>query len=106
MFEPCAKHNPGASASLHSNLTTLREQRIGHAGCRTLHNFFMRQLNPSRIDRRSMPVASKRLDLLVFRPQRSAKNPRNGGDRHDSVATRLKFAARPDISGRFSAPYM
>jgi hypothetical protein len=29
MFEPCAKHNPGASASLHWNFATLREQRIG-----------------------------------------------------------------------------
>jgi hypothetical protein len=31
MFEPCAKHNPSASASLHSNFATLGEQRIDDA---------------------------------------------------------------------------
>jgi hypothetical protein len=31
MFEPCANRNSGASASLYSNLATLREQRIDGA---------------------------------------------------------------------------
>jgi len=30
-LEPCVKHNPGASASLHWNLATFREQRIDRA---------------------------------------------------------------------------
>jgi hypothetical protein len=33
MFDPCAKHNPAASASLRWNLPTLREQRIDRARC-------------------------------------------------------------------------
>jgi hypothetical protein len=66
MFEPCAKHNPGASGSLHSNLATLRERRIDHAHCGNSHNCFMRRLNPSRTDRRAMLVALKPFGLLVF----------------------------------------
>jgi hypothetical protein len=66
----------------------------------------MRRLNPSRTDRRAMLVTLKPFDLLNFSAATSAKNLRNGTDRHDSVATRLKFAARPEVSGRFSAPHM
>jgi hypothetical protein len=66
MFEPCAKHNPGASASLHWNLAALREQRIGHACCRTSDNCLMQRLNPSRTHRRSTPVAIKPFGLLDF----------------------------------------
>jgi hypothetical protein len=66
MFEPCAKHNPGASASLHSSLAALREQRSDDARCRTSLNCFMRQLNPSRNDRRSTLVVLKHFDLLDF----------------------------------------
>src|SRR5882757_4373528 len=66
MFEPCAKRSPGASASLHSNLATLREQRIDHARCGISHNCLMRRLNSSPADRRSMLVALKAFDLLNF----------------------------------------
>jgi hypothetical protein len=66
MFNPCAKRGSGASASLHSDLATLREQRIDHARCRTSHNYLVWRLNPSRSDRRSMQVALKPFDLLDF----------------------------------------
>jgi hypothetical protein len=66
MFEPCAKRSSGASASLHSNLAMLREQRIDNARCRISHNRLMRRLNPPRTDRCSMPVALKPFDPLVF----------------------------------------
>jgi hypothetical protein len=104
MFEPCAKHNPGASASLHSNFATLRQQRIDHPRNRASHNCFMRRLNPPRTDRRSMPVALKPFDRLDFLTARSAKSPRNSSLRRNSVATRLRFAARLDVSNRFSTP--
>jgi hypothetical protein len=81
MFDPCAKRGSGASASSHSNFATLRERRIGHACCRTSLNRFMRRLNPSRTDRRSMQVALKSLDLLDFSttttPQKPAKQLRS-----------------------------
>jgi hypothetical protein len=93
MFEPCAKHNPGASASLHSNFVTLREARIDRARCRTSHNCLMRRLNSSQPDRRSISVALKPFDLLNFLTATKRKNPPNSGARRNSVATRLKFAA-------------
>jgi hypothetical protein len=75
MFEPCAKHNPGASASLHWNLAALRERRTDHAHCATSHNCLVRQLNPSRPDRRSMSIALKPLDLLDFLTVTKRQNP-------------------------------
>jgi hypothetical protein len=104
MFDPCAKYNPDASASLHSNFAALSEQRIDHVRCRTSHNRLMLRWNPSRTDRRSMLVAVKPFDLLNFQPQRRVKNPRSGGDRRNSVATRLRFAATPDVSSQSTPP--
>jgi len=50
-----------------------------------------------------MPGALKPFDLLVFLTATNAENPRSGSDRRNSVATRLRFAARLAISSRFSA---
>jgi hypothetical protein len=75
MFDPCAKHNSGASASLHSNLSALREARIDNARRRTSYNSLMRRSNPSRADRRSMPVGLKPFDLLNFSTATTRQKP-------------------------------
>jgi hypothetical protein len=72
----------------------------------TSHNCLMQRLNLPRIDRRSKLVAHKPFNLLDFQPHQSAKNPQNSGDRRNSVATRLRFAARPGLSGRFAPPQL
>jgi hypothetical protein len=61
-------------------------------------------LNPPRTGRRSMLAAAKPFDLLVFLTATKRQNPQNSADRHDSVATRLKFAARLDVAGRAAPP--
>jgi hypothetical protein len=53
-----------------------------------------------------MPVAIKPFDLLYFLTATMRQNTHSRGDRRNSVATRLRFAARLDVSGRFSAPQM
>jgi hypothetical protein len=50
-----------------------------------------------------MPVAPKPFDLLNFLAATKRQKSRNDSKRRNSVATRLKFAARLDVSGRFSA---
>jgi hypothetical protein len=100
MFDPCAKHNSGTSASLHSSLAALRERRIGHARCRTSDNCLMRGLNPSRTDRRSIAVALKPFALLDFstapkrqKPAKRRRSPQFGRNAPE-------FAARLDVARR------
>jgi hypothetical protein len=106
MFEPCANSSSGASASLHWNLATLREQRTDHARAQSSHNCLMRQLNPSRTNGRSTPIALKPFDLLDFLTATKRQKPGNDGNSLDSAATRLRFAARLAASGRPAPPFM
>jgi hypothetical protein len=103
MFEPCATRNSRASASLHSNLPALREQRVDRARCRTSDNCLMWQLNPSRTNGRPMPPGLKHFHLLYFltatrrqKPAQRRRSPQFGRNAPE-------FAARLDVARRAGA---
>jgi hypothetical protein len=78
-----------------------REGRIG----RTVLKRLADKVNPAGTMAKWRARMLKPGGARLFRLQRGAGSVKDGASRHDSAATRLKFAARLDASARCGARY-